>query len=219
MTRRHLFILVDTETANSLNDPLVYNIAWCIIDQYGNVYAEGNFINIDVFYGMPDLMRTAYYAEKIPQYIEQINRGEVIPATWYEIKRAFNEMCEAYNIRAFIAHNARFDYNACNTTQRYETSSKYRYFFPKDIEIWDTMRMARDVICIKPSYIKFCAENGYITQNCMPKATAEVLYRFITKDNEFVEEHKAMEDVAIEREIFWYCVRQHKAMRRKCFND
>lgn len=219
MTRRQLFIITDTETANGLNDPLVYNIAWCIIDQYGNVYAEGNFINIDVFYGMPELMKTAYYAEKIPQYIKQINRGEVIPATWYEIKQAFNEMCKTYNIRAFIAHNARFDYKACNTTQRYETSSKYRHFFPKNIEIWDTMRMARDVICTKPSYIKFCVENGYVTQNCMPKATAEVLYRFITKDNEFVEEHKAMEDVEIEREIFWYCVRQHKAMRRKCFND
>ena len=30
---------------------------------------------------------------------------------------------------------------------------------------------------------------------------------------------KALEDVEIEREIFWRCMRQHKKMTRKCFKD
>ena len=46
-----------------------------------------------------------------------------------------------------------------------------------------------------------------------------MIYRFIMKDTEFEEEHKAMEDVAIECEIFWYLTRQHKPMKRKCFKD
>ena len=216
---RYFHILLDTETANSLDYPMNYNTAWSVIDQHGNVYEDFNFINKDIFFGCPELMQSAYYARKIPQYLEQIERGEIKVASWYEIRDAFRKCCEKYHVKAVIAHNARFDYRSCTMTQRYETCSKYRYFFPKDVEIWDTLAMARDVVAPMPTYRKWCEVNGYVLKNGQPRLTAEILFRFISKDNEFVEEHKAMEDVAIEREIFWYCIRKHKAMRRKAFKD
>ena len=217
--RFHKYLLIDTETANGLDCPICYNFAGSVIDQHGNVYENGNFVNADVFFGMPDLMNTAYYAEKIPQYMEQIRNGEIVVATWYTIKMWVKEMCEKYNIKAIIAHNARFDYKSCTTTQRFETCSAFRYFFPYGVEIWDTLKMAEDTICKQARYIKWCNENGYCRKNGKPRATAEILFRYINKDNDFVEEHKAMEDVEIERQIFWHCIRQHKSMTRKCFKD
>lgn len=217
--KRYFHILMDTETANGLDCPMNYNTAWSVIDQHGNVYEDFNFINRDIFFDTPELMQTAYYADKIPQYLEQIKRGEIKVATWYEIRKAFRDCCEKYHIKAVIAHNAQFDYRSCTMTQRYETCSKYRYFFPKDVEIWDTLAMARDVIATMPTYQKWCNNNGYITKSGQPRLTAEIIYRFITKDADFTEEHKAMEDVAIEREIFWYCIRKHKSMTRKAFKD
>lgn len=220
MNRNHKYILIDTETCNSMDHPFVYNFAGSVIDQHGNVYEEGNFINADVFYGMSNLMKSAYYAEKIPQYHEQINAGKITVANWYSVKMWVREMCEKYDVKAIIAHNARFDYRSCTQTQRYETCSKYRYFFPKGVEIWDTLRMAKDTICKQKKYLKFCQENDFLqSDGKTPRATAEILYRFIINDPEFVEAHKAFEDVEIEREIFWRCIRCHKAMRRKCFND
>lgn len=219
MNRKHLYILIDTETANSLDNPLCYNIAWKVIDRMGNIYAEGNYINRDIFFGMRDLMASAYYANKIPQYLEQIAAGEIKVASWYEIKKAFCDTCEAYNVRAIIAHNARFDYRSCSTTQRYETCSKYRYFFPNGVEIWDTLVMARDVMGKRPTYKKWCENNGYVLKNGQPRMTAEILYRYISQMQDFEEEHKAMEDVNIECEIFWYLTSRKKAMRRKCFKD
>lgn len=216
---KNLYLLIDTETANSLDCPFCYNIAWAVIDAYGNVYAYGNYINTDVFYGMPDLMQSAYYAHKIPEYKEQIERGVIDTADWYTIRKALRDTCEEYHIKAIIAHNMRFDYRSCTTTQRYETASKYRYFFPKGVELWDTMKMAQDVIVPKASYRRFCEGNGYICANGQLRKTAEVLYRYITQDEDFEEEHKAMEDVDIECQIFWYCVRQHKKMRRNCFGE
>ena len=216
---KHLYALIDTETANGLDNPLCYNIAWKIIDRMGNVYDEGNFINRDIFFGMRDLMETAYYANKIPQYLDQIAAGEIKVASWYEIKKVFRDMCEAYNVRAIIAHNARFDYRSCTMTQRYETCSKYRYFFPKDVEIWDTLTMARDVMGNRASYKKWCENNGYVMKNGQPRMTAEILYRYISQMQDFEEEHKAMEDVNIECKIFWYLTSRKKAMRRKCFKD
>ena len=214
---RQLFILCDTETTNTLECPLNYNTAWSVIDLHGNVYADYNFINKDIFFDRPDLMASAYYAEKIPLYMEQIEQGEIKVASWYEIGKTFRECCEQYKPKAIIAHNARFDYRSCTLTQRYETCSKYRFFFPYGIEIWDTLAMSRDVVLPKASYRRFCEENGYLCKNGQPRATAKILWRFISGNNDFEEAHRAMEDVEIEREIFWYCIRQHKAMRRKAF--
>lgn len=214
--RNHKYLLIDTETANSMDDPLTYNLAGAVIDQHGNVYEIGNFLNRDIF-GDDTLMASAYYAKKIPEYLAQLAQGTIDMRSWYEIRKWVREMCEKWNIKAIIAHNARFDYKSCTTTQRWETCSKYRYFFPYGVEIWDTLKMAQDTICKQARYIRWCEENGYMTKQGKPRATAEILYRYIIKDEDFVEEHKAMEDIAIEMEIFWHCIRQHKAMTRKCF--
>ena len=108
----------------------------------------------------------------------------------------------------------RFDHGTLNTTERWLTKSKYRYFFPSEYVICDTLKMARDVILKMPTYKRFCIENGYVTKNGQLRATAEILYRFIKKDNDFVESHTALEDVLIEKEILAYCFKQHKKMRR-----
>jgi hypothetical protein len=113
----------------------------------------------------------------------------------------------------------RFDYGTLNNTQRYLTKSKYRYFFPKNVEICDTLKMARQILGKMPSYKNFCVENGFMTKNNRLRFTAEIIYRFLTDDLDFVESHTGLEDVMIEKEILAYCYRQHKAMNRKLWND
>ena len=81
--------------------------------------------------------------------------------------------------------------------------------------------MARDVLLKMPTYIDFCFENGFVTKHAtpQPQLSAEVIYRYITKDIGFVEEHKGIEDVEIEIEIFKYLMRQHKPMRKNLFEN
>jgi len=50
-----------------------------------------------------------------------------------------------------------------------------------------------------------------------PRATAEILYKYISGDIDFAEDHTGLEDVLIEKEIFAKCVRQHKKMRKTAF--
>ena len=147
------------------------------------------------------------------------SKGNVYEKHSYVNSDIFLDLCKKYDCQFVVAHNARFDYRACNNAQRWTTKSKYRYFFPKDIEIWDTLKMARDVLGKMPTYIDFCFENGFVTkhQTPQPQFTAEVIYRYITKNVDFVEEHKGLEDVEIEIEIFKYLVRQHKPMRKNLF--
>ena len=212
--RRSYFLTIDTETANNMDNPFVFDIGGAIHDKQGNVMETFSFIVKEVFYGMPDLMAECFYQSKLPMYRAQIGQGFRQVKSWYEIRTHIHKLCDKYSVKAIIAHNMRFDYRSTNTTQRYLTYSKYRYFFPKDIPLWDTLSMARDTIVKQKTYIRFCENNGYCTKNGKPRATAEILYRYITNDVDFTESHTGLEDVLIEKEIFVKCIRQHKKMKR-----
>ena len=65
-----------------------YDIGWAIVDKRGKVYKTASFVNADIFLGEKQLMKSAYYAEKIPKYWEQIKNGERVLTSWYNIRMA-----------------------------------------------------------------------------------------------------------------------------------
>ena len=223
--RRHVYgIMLDTETANTIQDEngldmtnvLFYDLGFQLVDSHGRTYGKKfSFVNSDIFTHEAELMQSAYYAKKIPQYRADLASGKRILANTYEIRKALVDLINKYDCKFVCAHNARFDYNSLNNTQRWTTKSRFRYFLPYGLEWWDTLKMARSVMGKMPTYQRFCAENGYTTKTGKPRFTAEICYRFITKDNTFVESHTGLEDVEIETEILRYCHRQHKAMKKK----
>ena len=218
-------IVIDTETCPvdkdfdgvSPENMWVYDLGYAVVDKRGNVYETFSFVNADIFLNEKELMNSAYYANKIPMYWEDIKAGKRVLTSFYNIRKQLLESIEKYNVTEIYAHNMRFDYGTLNTTERWLTKSKYRYFFPYGIEICDTLKMARDVIAKMPTYQRFCEENGYLTKNGQYRLTAEIIYRFITKDNDFVENHTGLEDVLIEKDILAYCYKQHKKMRKSLF--
>ena len=212
--RKSYYLTIDTETANSLEDPMMYDIGGAIHDKRGNVEETFSFIIYDVFCADRELFNTAYYAEKRPMYEQQIAAGSRKIVSIYTARRHIHELCKKYDVKAIIAHNMRFDYKSTNGTLRYVTKSKMRYFLPYGIPLWDTLKMAQDTICKQKTYIRWCAENGYLQKNGKVRATAEILYRYITCDNDFIEDHTGLEDVLIEKEIFAKCMAQHKSMRK-----
>jgi hypothetical protein len=223
-----MYLGVDTETCNSLVDEnekldlsnsLVYDIGWAIVDKYGKPYKTRSYIVEEIFYDSV-LMDSAYYKEKIPQYLEDIEQGKRIVAPFNKIRMILLSDRKKWNCKAVFAHNAYFDYNALNVTARYLTGSKIRYFFPYKVDIWDTLRMSRNTIGKTEKYSKYCVENGYLTNHKTPqnRLTAEILYRYIKNDPHFVESHTGLEDVEIEKDIFAYCMKKgDRNTRRSLF--
>ena len=230
MDRRKKYIIVlDTETCPLDKDfegvspfnMFVYDIGWAVVDKCGNVYETKSYINKDIFCFEKDLMNSAYYANKLPKYFEDIKSGKRVIKSWYEIRVDLAETMKRYNTKIVCAHNARFDDGATKNTQRWLTKSKYRYFLPKNTIVWDTMKMALDVVAKTPTYKTFCEENGYMTKHKKPRpqVKAEVLYKYITQNIDFVESHTALEDVLIEKDILAYCFRKHQKMRKKLYES
>lgn len=220
--RIHYILVVDTETCNGtvvddkldLSDSLVYDLGFAVVDKRGHVYETASFVIKEIFFGMSDVMQSAYYASKIPQYREDITNGKRKAVTFYEARKALLDTMKKYNTTTIAAHNAGFDVRALNTTQRYLTKSKYRFFFPFSTVVWDTLKMTRQTIGKQKSYRLFCEINNYLTKHKIPQVrlTAEILHRYLSGDDNFVESHTGLEDVLIEKDILAHCIRQHKKM-------
>ena len=214
--------MCDTETAGSIEKPLVYDMGAMVIDRNGNkiVNETINHINCGVFYYKKDLMETAYYADKLPTYRDEIWDGEREVFDIMETRERVHKLFKDEGITVVCAHNARFDINALNNTVRDATNGKVRYFFPYGVEVWDTLKMAQQILKNMPTYRKFCEDNGFITNHAVPRPryTAEVIYRFITKNTEFEEAHTGLRDVEIEAQILAYFIRQHKKMDKVLYH-
>ena len=201
-------IVLDTETTNSLDDPICYDVGFAVVDFFGNVYETKSFAVADVFLDK-ELMASAFYLDKVPTYWEEIRAGKRELRQFRTIKNELKKVCEKWGITKIFAHNARFDNRSCNLTQRYLTCSKYRYFFPYGIKIHDTLKMARQILKNDDDYCTFCYENDYLTKRGQRRYTAEILYRYITGIDDFSEVHQGLDDVMIEKELLRYFAKKN----------
>ena len=199
------FMILDTETTNDIDCPFVYDFGFAVIDENAKVYASYSYVNADIFCD-DELMSTAFFAEKIPQYWEDIKSGKRILKSFRSIERIFRRVCTDWGVNVFVAHNARFDYKSLNNTKRYITTSRSRFFFPYGAKFVDTLKLSRNVFANDDDYREFCVSNEYVTKRNENRYTAEIVYRFLTGDNDFEEEHTGLADCMIEKDIFSYCL-------------
>lgn len=200
-------IMLDTETTNDIESPIMYDCGFGVIDlETGEIVERHSYVVAEVFLDK-ELMSTAYFADKIPMYWDDIKNGKRRLMRLANIKRVLAQTARTYNAQYIVAHNARFDYRATTGTQRYMTSSKYRYFLPYGLCVVDTLKMARKKYGKDDEYGEFCYKNNYLTKRGQRRYTAEILYRFISGNNVFVEEHTALEDASIEAEILMDCLK------------
>jgi hypothetical protein len=227
--RIHYYLVIDTETANGLDFPMIYDIGGAVTDARGRIYETFSFTIRDIFVYERELMQTAYYANKIPSYVREHHEGTRKMVSFYEARQYILNLMRAYHIADVCAYNAHFDRNALNTTQRWLTKSKYRYFFPRNTNFICIWNMACQTLCQRKTYKEFCEINNFTSnRKGEPDArnystSAETVYRYLILNAEYEEEHKGIDDVKIEAYIFARCIAAHKAfpdgkgIKRNCW--
>ena len=212
--KKEMYLVIDTETCNTLEQPLVYDIGYAICDRFGDIVIERSFVVADVFLDFRDVMKSAYYAEKIPQYWEDIKSGKRELKTLYNIRKQIKADMKEYNVRKVGAYNMSFDRRALDNTIRYCSKSLLRWFFPFGIEYFCIWHMACQVVMNTTSYVKFAVQNGFVSDAGNIQTSAETCYRFLIDEPNFMESHTGLEDVRIEVEILAECYRKHKKMEK-----
>lgn len=206
LTNRFI-LLLDVETANDTTDAIVYDIGGMIINIYGNIYHQFSFVIRDSFVYERELMQSAYYAEKIPEYITDLRNGTRLLVDFMQAWNYIKRLMKQYDCTTVAAYNCNFDRNALNTTLRFLTKSKYRYFFPRNTEFICIWNMACNSICQDEAYRTFTETyRHYSNHGKNYRSSAEVVYAFLTNNPDFNEEHKGLDDVKIECKIFTECL-------------
>ena len=203
-------LLVDVETANETDCALTYDISTYMLDKDYNILTQHAFVVRDVFNDMRDVVKEAYYASKIPEYIDDLQKHNREMCNFMYARRVILDEMAQYDCKSVFAYNCRFDRNALNNTLRYLTKSRFRYFFPYDTEFGCIWNMACQTICQTEDYKMFAEKNNFISNfGRNYRATAETVYAFLTGNPNFTEEHKGLEDVKIEAEILKHCLQNY----------
>lgn len=208
--KKQFFLVLDVETANSTQDALVYDIGFAVCDRNGTIYEADSFIVSDIFFDEAELMKSAYYATKIPQYFKGIEEKAFRVVSFYTARKRIADTIKKWNVEAVAAYNAHFDVTALNNTERWLTKSKYRFFLPYGTKVFCIWHMACQLICTQKRYIKFCFDNGLVSPSGNIKTSAETVYAYMTKNSAYEECHTGLQDVFIETQIMAKCFAQHK---------
>lgn len=219
MKKKTYYLVIDTETTNTLEQPLPYDIGYAICDREGNIYKERSFVVTEIFLDHKEMMESSYYAEKIPQYWEDLKNGKREMKSVFKIRKEILADIKEYNIKDIGAYNMAFDKRALNNLIRYCSKSLIRWFFPFGVDYFCIWHMACQTLLNTTSYVKFALQNGLESASGNISTSAESCYKYVTKKVNFVEEHTGLEDVRIEVEIMAKCFSTHKAMDKKIYTS
>lgn len=222
MAKKKFGILLDTETVSKQGETLVYDLAWLVIDNNGNVIEEYNFIIDEVYSDFPTLFDSQFITYgKYLWYSDALAHGILESISAFDALNAlYMSMCE-YNVSFVTAYNVPFDLKAINQTCKHfgvlNPFEVYERLTGNVLDIMDLWRLAKSHIVTKP-YEQFCVENGFLTdKHKKAKTSAEIVYRWISDDVGFVEDHTALSDCLIEVEIYVKCKRKKKRIPESVF--
>jgi len=220
MSQKENCLVIDVETCGSMTNPLVYDLGMAAVERAtGRIVESYSLVISEVFYGMPELMDTAYYANKLPVYHQGIDAGMWHIVDMWRAWRGIRYLVDKYNIQRLYAYNAAFDRNALNNTIRTLTENEYGCFFPKGLQFCDIWHMACTTVCKEKAYRKFALANGLVSDAGNYRTSAETVYAFITDCPGYVEAHTSLEDVRIEAAILAHILRKKKKLTEKIVHN
>ena len=211
-------LVIDTETANSVEQPLPYDVGYAIVNtETGKTLIEKSFVVAEIFFDK-ELMKGAYYAEKVPQYWDDLKAGTRIMKTICNIRKEIKADMKKYNVTKVGAYNMGFDNRATRNDVRYISGSMIKWFFPFGTEFFCIWNMACTSILNTENYVRFALENGFVSEHDNIQTSAEVAYRYITNETTFTESHTGLEDVKIEIEIMLAVLRSEMEYSDKIYS-
>ena len=189
-------IVLDTETI-SLEKPFVYDLGYVIVNDNGDIIAKKSYV-ISQVWNNKELFATAYYADKKPLYYARLKSGYSKKVGWGHAMRYLANDIKKYGITEIYAYNSKFDSRALNfMCAWYKVVNGLG-----GIEIQDIMNFIKP-ITKSQDFVNFCENNGYMTNHKtpQPQKKAETLYRYLTNNVDYEEEHTGLEDSLIELQI------------------
>ena len=193
-------LVFDTETTG-LQKPFCYNIAYIIYDMItGQILVKREFVVEQVWHNVM-LFNTAYYADKRNIYVGRMrNRSVKMDKFGYICQQMIRDI-RNYNVERAFAYNSDFDERVFEfNTDWFKCSNPFDTIPISDIRGYVHHFMITD------EFKAFCEEHKEFTESGNYSTTAETLFRYLSNNVEFEEEHTALADSEIELKILLMCI-------------
>ena len=196
-------VVFDTETVDT-EHPYCYNVGLVIFDtDEMKVLTKREYIIEQVWHN-PMLFSTAYYADKRPIYVSRMKGRKIKMSKWGFVCREMQTIFDTFDVKLAFAYNSSFDERVFNfNCDFFHTLNPF-----DNIPIKDIIPFVHNKIGFTPKFKNFCEDNELFTESGNYSANAENVYRFISQNKEFTEEHTALADSEIELEILLECIKR-----------
>lgn len=193
-------IVFDTETT-SLEKPFCYNVGYVIYDTDNNEKLLSRDYVVEQVWHNPMLFTTAYYADKREIYVSRMRGKKTKMEKFGYITQQMYRDIKDFEVEVGFAYNSSFDVSVFAYNCDW-----FKTINPLDIiKVIDIRGYVHHAVAFSEEFQNFCDTHGYFTESGNYSTTAETLYRYITNNTDFIEEHTALADSLIECEILTHC--------------
>lgn len=196
-------VVFDTETIDT-EHPYCYNVGFVVFDtDEFKVLTKREYVIEQVWHN-PMLFSTAYYADKRPIYVSRMKGRKIKMSKWGYVCREMKTIFDTLGVEIAFAYNSSFDERVFNfNCDFFHTINPF-----DNIPIKDIIPFVHNKIGFTNAFKNFCEKYELFTESGNYSANAENVYRFISNNTEFIEEHTALADSEIELEILLECIKR-----------
>lgn len=210
---REKFIVLDVEGMSGL---MPYNVGYIVADRYNKIYKERSFalpenIHINIVrsanLNQAVEMTAGNVAEILKDFSNPYFKRKYRCVGNEDFKKKLLKDIKRNKVKKIYAYNVAFDKASLKNlfTEDFEELSN-------KIEFIDIIPLILRTKLLTKKYCKFCIENGYITEKGNIQTKAEIVYKYLFNDLDFIEEHTGLEDVKIEYQILLKAFGTHKKL-------
>lgn len=210
MRLKEKFIVLDVEGGSTVRP---YNIGYIIADKHGKIYRKRSYALLECLWeNISSALQLNICVDMMKKNAQDIladtkvkkrkRKYETINAT--EFFNIFAKDIARYKVKVMYAYNVNFD-----------KSSLKRLLGEQFVEL--NLECRDIILAILPKlktkrYLEFCKNHNFMTEKGNYQYKAEVVYKFLTGQIDFEEEHTGLADVLIEYEILMAAFRMRKAI-------
>lgn len=208
---RKKFIVLDVE---GLSNRRPYNIGYVVADKDGAIYEKVSVALPSVLWenlkGLSCLTAMEMTHKNIKEILSDFDNDD--RKYHYEsIKSFYDKLFEHiayYSIKTIWAYNVSFDRSALKRLDE----QRFNQLNVDFADIWTAITYAK--LCTK-KYVKWCKETNSLTPKGYLSTTAETVYKYLKKLDNFEEEHTGLADVMIELEILLCVFKSEKKIHKE----
>lgn len=208
--RREKFIVLDVEGGSNVRP---YNIGYIIADKYGKIYEKRSFALLECLWeNISSALKYNICVDMMKKNAQDIladtkqkkRKRKYLNINANEFYNTFARDIKKYKISVMYAYNVTFDKSSL-------TRLLGERFTDLKLECRDIIRGILPRLLTK-KYITYCIDNNYLTEKGNYQYKAEIVYRYLTGNSEFEEEHTGLADVMIEYDILLNVFKSRKSI-------